>query len=397
MTRGALPLLLALAACSPYRNVCTDLREQLKTCGFPVGELDCSRIVYSDVENLTQRLEERGCDGAQSDEDGAVDKRLCVLNDWACPGSPVPNFTPASAANPIVLVSGIDSTATFDWNPRIKGAGIFHLKVRSWATTRERSEDLWLSIEALRARLGGKKLNLICYAVGGLDCRFIASPNGLLKGPAHARVLEAIASITTIATPHRGTRVAEAAISAIQSGTASDLLQAFVGSSVTTQVPDDAQLLRTLQGLTLASLEAFNKEITDDPAIVYQSWAGVSHVLAKSSTKSEELIRLHCTGPDGALRFMRHAGTRDAMNELLWMTSPFSTITHGENGKVVTSPSDGMVSVASARWGEFQGCIPADHYDVIGQIAHTTRDPLTGFDAARFYPYVAARLAERGL
>lgn len=390
-------VVLLLAACSPYRNVCTDLREQLEGCGFPVGELDCSRIVYSDVENLTQRLEERGCDGAQNGEDEAVDQRLCVLNDWKCPGTPVPNFTAAQPLNPIVLVSGIDSTATFDWNPRIKAPGMFHIKVRSWATTRERSEDLWLSIQALRSRLGGKKLNLICYAVGGLDCRFIASPNGLLKGADHAAVVEAIASITTIATPHRGTRVAEAAISALQSGTASELLQAFVGNSVTTQVPDDAELLRTLDGLTLEAVEAFNRDVSDEPQIVYQSWAGVSHVQARTSTKSEELIRAHCTAADGSIRFMRHADTRDAMNELLWMTSPFAGATHGDNGKVVTSPSDGMVSVASARWGEFQGCLPADHYDVIGQIAHTTRDPLTGFDAPRFYQYVASGLAERGL
>jgi hypothetical protein len=52
--------------------------------------------------------------------------------------------------------------------------------------------------------------------------------------------------------------------------------------------------------------------------------------------------------------------------------------------------------VASARWGNFRGCIPADHYDVVGQIGHNTRDPVTGFDAARFWAFVASDLAERG-
>jgi triacylglycerol esterase/lipase EstA (alpha/beta hydrolase family) len=387
---------LALCACSPYRNVCSELRDKLQTCGFAVGELDCTRVVFSDVENLTQRLEERGCDGAATDDQDAVDKRLCVLGGWDCPRSPIPPFAEATPRFPIVLVSGIDGTAIFDWNPRIAG---LHVKVLPWATTQERSEDLWQSLESLRAHLGGTRLNLVCYAVGGLDCRYVASPNGLFKGDSagHARVVATIASITTIATPHRGTRVAEAAITALQSGTAQDFLQGLIGSSLATEIPDDAALMRTLQGLTLESLEAFNRQINDEPAIAYQSWAGVSHVLGRSSPKSDDLVRAHCAGPDGASLYLRHPDTNDEMSELLLATAPFSTLTHGDDGRVVTSPSDGMISVASARWGRFRGCLPADHYDLVGQVAHSTRDPRTGFDAPLFYRYVAADLAGSGL
>jgi hypothetical protein len=28
------------------------------------------------------------------------------------------------------------------------------------------------------------------------------------------------------------------------------------------------------------------------------------------------------------------------------------------------------VTVQSARWGTFIGCVPADHFDEVGQIAH---------------------------
>ena len=55
-----------------------------------------------------------------------------------------------------------------------------------------------------------------------------------------------------------------------------------------------------------------------------------------------------------------------------------------------------MVSVDSAKWGNFRGCIPADHYDVIGQMARISADPVTGFDAPRFYEWVISDLAERG-
>jgi hypothetical protein len=56
-----------------------------------------------------------------------------------------------------------------------------------------------------------------------------------------------------------------------------------------------------------------------------------------------------------------------------------------------------MVSVTSANWGEFRGCVPADHYDLIGQIGDRGIDPSSGFDAAAFYANVAVDLARRGL
>jgi hypothetical protein len=122
----------------------------------------------------------------------------------------------------------------------------------------------------------------------------------------------------------------------------------------------------------------------------------VSQVLAKTSSASEESIREHCTDESGALLFQRHDGTRDAMNPLLFVTAPFSGTSLDDRGRVVTSPSDGMVSVESAKWGTFRGCIPADHYDVVGQIGTMTRDPLTGFDAPAFYTQLASDLAGRG-
>ena len=69
-----------------------------------------------------------------------------------------------------------------------------------------------------------------------------------------------------------------------------------------------------------------------------------------------------------------------------------------ESGTEVTvTPTDGMVSVDSAKWGHFRGCIPADHYHVIGQLRRSVKDVYTGFDAARFYGWLANDLAGRGL
>ncbi len=205
-----------------------------------------------------------------------------------------------------------------------------------------------------------------------------------------------VASITTVSTPHRGTRVAEAAESALQDGTISDVLQALVGSGINVSIPSDAAVLRTLDGLSLDSLEQFNTTVIDAPNIPYFSWAGISHIAGQSSAASEQAIRESCVDPNGNLLYFRHPNTNDILNPFLWATVGFSYDARVD-GRDVQSPSDGMVSVESAKWGTFMGCLPADHYDVIGQIGHTTRDPVTGLDAPELYTWVASVLGDHGL
>ena len=398
------------SACSTPADECAQLRADLKKCGLSATSLQCDRIDQSALESMVSRFAESGCDGARRADgtpaDDAVDPRLCKAAGWSCPEPPTPAPGTTRPAYPLVFVSGIDESAVFDWNPRIAaeldkafGAGAaFHVKVKGWSTTPDRAADLWASLDALHAQTG-TKLNLVCYAVAGLDCRYLASKSGLFDGDrsGYAAALGTVASITTIATPHRGTRVADAALAALSSGTAQDLLGALAGSGDTSLLPSGGALQRTLEGLTMDASLTFNAKIGDGDGIVYQSFAGVSHVLARSSATSEASIRKHCVGPDGDLRLFRHDGDNDALNEVLWVTAPWASTSRSDDGAVVASPSDGMVSVASAKWGEFRGCIPADHYDVIGQIGHSTRDGQSGFDAPRFYRWVASDLAAKGL
>jgi triacylglycerol lipase len=415
MTRALLATLVVLGigasvACSTPADECAQLRADLQKCGLSATSLQCERIDQSALESMVSRFAESGCDGARQADgtpaNDAVDPRLCKAAGWSCPEAPTPAPGTMRPAYPLVFVSGIDESAVFDWNPRIAadlnaafGAGTaFHVKVKGWSTTPDRAADLWASLDGLRAQTG-TKLNLVCYAVAGLDCRYLTSKSGLFDGDrsSYEAVLDTVASITTIATPHRGTRVADAALAALASGTAQDILGALAGSSDTSLLPSGGALERTLEGLTMDASLPFNAKIGDGDGIVYQSFAGVSHVLARSSATSEASIRKHCAGPDGDVRLFRHDGDNDALNEVLWVTAPWASTSRSDDGVVVASPSDGMVSVASAKWGEFRGCIPADHYDVIGQIGHSTRDGQSGFDAPRFYRWVATDLAAKGL
>jgi triacylglycerol lipase len=384
---------------------CTKLEAALKRCGMPVVRLDCGPIDRTAEEALLARLGTRGC--AANGDAEAVDPRVCALANWPCPASPTPEPGAQAPRYPLVLVGGIDSSPAFDWNPKVAAAlkdarvPAYHVAVVPWSPVAERAEDLAASIESLVARTHMERVNLLCYAVAGLDCRYLVSPGGLAaRDPSRAQALARhIASITTIATPHRGTRVAEAALSALSSGTADDLLHSLVGAiadGVATP-PSDAALATTLRGLTLTELADFNRKTPNAEGLYYQSFAGVSHVLGKSSEASERSIRRACVASDRTFQLFQHPGKRDVMNELLWVSAPFGSTSLTDAGTVISGPSDGMISVDSAQWGNFRGCIPADHYDVIGQIGKTTRDPISGFDAPRFYRWVASDLAMRGL
>ncbi len=58
-------------------------------------------------------------------------------------------------------------------------------------------------------------------------------------------------------------------------------------------------------------------------------------------------------------------------------------------------PNDGMATLESSKWdaAKFQGCIPADHLDEVGE-GMEGPDKWTGFDHVRFYRNVAFGLAK---
>ena len=396
-------LALLLAGCTSAEVMCAAVRDDLARCGLPTSGLDCARVDYGTLSALQARMDQGTCDPPADDD--AVDPRLCALAGWACPASPTPAVSSASTAYPLVFVSGIDDSPLFDWNDailaavRAAGGEAHHVTVAPWLPTADRAADLAASLATVRRGLGGRKVNLVCYAVAGLDCRYLVSPGGLYAHDAAARatIVDGVASITTIATPHRGTRVADAAIVALQSSTVTDVLHDLFGVAAPDGVPDDATLVRALRGLTPDALMAWNAGVPDEPAIELQSFAGVSTPLGRDRDEDEAAIADACVDDEGRPAFQRQPATMDALDPLLLVPAAFSHVARDARGAVVTTPSDGMISVASARWGRFRGCVPADHYDVIGQLGDRTRDPITGFDARRFYVWLAADLAERGL
>jgi triacylglycerol lipase len=182
--------------------------------------------------------------------------------------------------------------------------------------------------------LPGEKVHLIGHSMGGLDARYAVSRLGLAD-----RVL----SVTTVGTPHRGTAFADWGWRRLSRWVipALDMVglshQAFID-------------LRT------DSCARFNEDTPDAPGVRYFSVAGVS----------EKPWR----GPEW---------------ELTWR------LVNAAEG-----PNDGVVSVASAAWGEHADVWEADHLNLVNW--PNRRALLRGVWAERApdYARIVGRLAAAG-
>ncbi len=169
------------------------------------------------------------------------------------------------------------------------------------------------------------RTHIIGHSQGGLDSRFVLSP-GNPNTNAGNDLSSRITSLSTIGSPHQGSRVADLL--------AGDDLDGVLGSLTRDGVADLLKALRidpdALLDLGTASMEQFNKDYPDNPAVHYFSVAGQGR-----------------------------AGPTPASRLLLGLHDYVKRVTGEEN--------DGLVTVSSAeRWGASWPAWPADHVDEIG-------------------------------
>jgi len=201
------------------------------------------------------------------------------------------------------------------------GAKVYTPRVPPAASIATRAGRL---AELIRA-LPDERVNIVAHSMGGLDARYAISQLGLS---------DKVASLTTIATPHLGTPLADIS---------SKLLARFV--RMLGRLID----LRAFVDLTTAQMAQFNR--------LNQNVRGISYgsVVARSGK-----LRTH---------------------PLLWATHVYLSKHAG--------PNDGVVPAASQPWGEVVREIDADHWAQIGW----TR----GFDAEGLYEELLQDLRGRGL
>jgi len=234
-----------------------------------------------------------------------------------------------------------------------EGAEVFYGLQHCWASVETNAEAIASRIDAVLQETGRRKVNLIAHSKGGLDARMAASSFGCG---------DRIASITTIATPHHGSKTIDRLFALPRPlwNTAAFAVDNWI-RLIGDKKPD---FLALCEGFTTERMRRFNRENPDVPGVWYQSFACVMrHPLSDVNLSTANLV----------------------LNRL-----------EGEN--------DGLVSVASARWGEnfrilrsnaFRG---VSHLDAIDfrRAPLTRRDGEGVSDICAFYVELVADLKARG-
>lgn len=241
---------------------------------------------------------------------------------------------------------------------RTPGFEVIIRAVDAFAGTPERAVQWAAHIEALVDAGVGRRFNLLAHSQGGLDARYYAS---LLDTQGR------VASITTVATPHLGTSAADLALGTFDAffvdpvtvNSVVEVLAGFIGLSG----PD---LVGQLESLSTDQMAVFNDEVLNVPGVYYSSWSG------KSCRATDLLCQSQNNG--------------EVVDPFFAPTHSFMRLAEGDN--------DGAVGVESAKWGDWQGEISADHMDEIGQILDVNNP---SFDHQEFYLSELRRLAARGL
>ncbi len=378
----ALSCLLA-TACSDTSSSspCEEVDELITTC---YGEEAASEFVCD--PDTAEEIADLTC-AELNDIETKSDASLCSTLGFFCPADPIfPNPSGDATNYPIVLAHGFNGSPDNDWgvNPIIidaledDGHQVYIARVSPFKSVSIRGEELAAEIDRALVQFGAEKVNIIAHSMGGLDSRFAISSLGYD---------DRVASLVTISTPHRGSYVADAALGLIPGllDDAVDFVVEFYAGFITSEeLANDSDLRAAFASLAESNAAQFSEENPDAAGVYYQSWAGLSNVgrIALDSDIAP------CIADGGEMHLSD--GERDFMDLRLVLGA--AIVAHG----TALRANDGMATVESARWGDFKGCIPADHYDEIGQVGDVGPQRATGFDAAAFFRTIAFDLAQRG-
>lgn len=212
--------------------------------------------------------------------------------------------------------------------PYLEAAGnqVFALTVPPVQNIEVRAQTI-ASLIDVHPVLSGSRINVVGHSMGGVDGRFLASR----LDPDHR-----IASLTTLASPHRGSWLA-------------DIIDSFplLGKSAARWMPG-------IHDLTEKSMARLNEELPDREDVAYFSIPSTTSLWK-------------CT-------------------PLMWPLYTLMWLHDGAN--------DGQVSRTSGSWGEVIEEAQADHFEMIGMRLGLNR--IFPFDHLAMWGRLTRFLAERG-
>ncbi len=227
------------------------------------------------------------------------------------------------------------------------GAKVFTTTVSQFDSTEARGEQLIDQIETIVALTGKPKVNLIGHSHGGLDVRYVAAVRPDL-----------VASVSSVATPHKGAALADYLRSHVSNGSFTEDVLAFFANSLGTVIglltghtnPQDA--IAALDSLTSQGTATFNAQYPQGVpttscgqgaatvgGIRYYSWSGTG-ILTNALDVSDAALGLssffYPEANDGLVgKCSSHLGTvirdnyfqnhLDEVNQILGLVSIFES------------------------------------------------------------------------
>lgn len=285
----------------------------------------------------------------------------------------------AGGPHPMVLAHGF---AGFDHLVDEEGLEYFHgvpaeleeagrtvwvTEVDPYNDSTARGEQLLDQVESRLADSPHDEVDIVAHSQGGLDARWVA----------HERP-DLVAAVVTISSPHHGTQVADVALDLVDHpGIRSvvDALTRLLGESLYTEGGEASDTIAAVRQMTSPRMEEFNEEVTNQSGVYYASIAGRT---------DDHLGEEVCEADESPPFIRRWRWDGDEVDPLL---APTEEVLDG-NGAPVRA-NDGMVRVSNSKWGDFLGCIPADHLDEVGQLAGDEPGGGNPWDHLDFYRNLA--------
>ncbi len=257
---------------------------------------------------------------------------------------------------PILLVHGAgfrDDYALFGYWGRIpaalraEGAAVYYGRQDAWGSVRDNALALRDRALACLGESGSGKLNIIAHSKGGLEARYMISSLGMG---------ERVESLTTISTPHRGSKTIDRVCAL--AGPALGFAALFVNLYYRILGDRRSDFAAAVRELSTRACAEFNRANPDHPGVLYQSYAGKM---------------------------------RNALSDPLFAFShPIVKLVEGDN--------DGLVATSSAAWGAYRGLIESGRWRGVSHadLVDAWRMNLAGFDIREVYLRIARELKEGG-
>lgn len=255
---------------------------------------------------------------------------------------------------PVILVHGLgmrDDLKIFKYWGNIpyklmeSGVEVFLSNQMAFHTIEFNAELLRERILEILKETNSEKINIIAHSKGGIESRYMISK---LDMASH------VASLTTIASPHRGSSLANWVLEKANEKKALKFSENILKTLAVWQGDSSPEILPAFRQMTIDSMAEFNQRVPDSSSVYYQSYGGTIH-----------------GKPYG-----------------LWADFKKKIIQEREG------ENDGVVSKKSFEWANFRGIVKSpsgldiSHHEIIG-ITH-----FTDFDASEFYFQIISDLAQ---